>query len=493
MWTENGELVYRAPKGIILPDDVALLRARKVEIIQAIGNDLPRADALLAPRSAMDVVSLTFQQQWLWNRYQDNADARHVTIKLSMRLSGSLDIEILRAAIDAVCLRHEALRTRIVTVNGVPRQLIEDAYRCDLQVMARHADRTQNALDEVRRLASEFLDEPIDPATGPLFKVRLISLSRRDHVLALAMDHLISDGLSADILLSELFLSYAALARRQPLSLSRAPIQYPDYAVWQRKLHVLWKQQHEEYWRSRLDGATRIQLPIVADTGNAPFSVAGFEIQIGRALTDGLCQLARRESTTLARTMLAVYALLVSILSGNKDFILPFNVMGRHMASLSGTIGYFAHILYLRIQIAAHDTFLDVLRHINAELTAANEHLDFGQMGMLLPQFHLGTRFQWNEHRQQRSTASAVMHGAGAGDLRIKPFQLSGGIGADAKATIDLVLDFSDGPQGIVAIVAYRADLFTADAMDRFSCGMKTLIGEVLQDPDRCHTAGLGG
>jgi len=487
VWAVNGELRYKGPRGALRPDELAQLHAQKLASIASLKQHVSTADLPLQARSLLEVVPLTYQQQWLWNRRQRIGDWHHQTnMALAIRLRGPLNVEWMQASVDDLSNRHEALRTRITIRDGVPIQHIEEPATHVLRCTRVTAEAAEGPESAAARLAVKFCEAPLDATAGPLFEAQLFELGDADHVLVLVMDHLISDGYSMGIAIREICTNYAARARGDPPS-QPIPLQYADYAVWQQRSRAIWKRQHDSYWTERLAGATRMRLPPDAGiTGVAPLTARVSKMKISGTFSDGMRRLAIRERTTLARSILAVYATAVFLASNMRDFVIPCTVIGRQPPATLQVVGYFTHLLYLRCQLAEEDTFLDILRRIDDEWNAADAHDDHGQMAVMMPHFESGTRFHWNPW-----TNEAAGYRTGVPDapqqtspiVRMEPFALPKFVRADGRTYLDIVVEFRDSAAGISSEIGYRADLFTARTIEQFSRGMGSIIAKAVEDP----------
>lgn len=437
-------------------------------------------------RTRGDVVPLTFQQQWLWGAIPDKSRSR-LAMVLARRLYGPLRVDFLKESLDTIIRRHGALRTRIVTIGGHPKQHVDEIDECDLET-ASIAGATDDVESEARRLAADFVYEPFDLTVGPLFKVKLLRLSDHDHVLALAMDHIVSDVVSMQIVLRELRILYVELAQGRPPSLPKVRLQYGDYALWQQRTSADWGKSHIAYWQERLSGATRIRFPVDAGiTGIKPFSKVPMQVGLGKQVSAGLRELARNKKTTPARVVLALYVALLSRICNTRDLVVPFNTTGRHLPGYEDVIGYFPHILYLRIKLAGNDSFLDVLLRVDMELNSALRHDDLGQMINLVPELLEGAWFQWDpwvsyadDEAARRNSAPGELDAVSA-----KSFALpQPGLDADAIGIrIDLLFAFRDIGEEIVGKGNYRADLFKASTMDMFCRNLRRFAQQLLVDP----------
>jgi hypothetical protein len=433
----------------------------------------------------IEIVPLSIQQQMLWDR-DGLLQRRNITTGGALRVTGRLDILILRRALEIVCQRHKALLTRIIVAHGTPRQHVEAIPGDLLQELPSRVDDSETSMQRAVAAATKFREAPFDFASGPLFRCGLLKLGSGDHLLILAMDHIIGDGISTRILLKELTLCYEDIAQNRRSSLPAAPMRYGDYALWQRQGEAAREEIHGVYWKRRLGNAHRILFPIDADiTCVPPNKVVDLRIELGEAGSIALRQIARKLQTTLARVVLGLYVAWIAVLTGSRDFVVPFNGMGRRPQDL-GTVGLFAHILYLRMELKEGYTFLDVVRESSRELNYAYEHLDFGKTAALRPEFHLDARFQWEGDPVEGPGArrTPAMRGASRDSWSARPFRLSSGIDDNSRGSIHIALRFKDSRSGIVGTGAYRADLFKASTIARFSDVMHSLVRNIRQDPN---------
>jgi non-ribosomal peptide synthetase component F/aryl carrier-like protein len=446
-------------------------------------DDESVAEFPLTARLPGEPVPLTFQQRFRLGQIQKDNGWHNPVIWRALRFHGELDIERLGASLNAIRRRHEALRTRIVPIDGIPHQHIDDSYERNLELISLADEGQEKVEEKALRFARKFIDEPADLAIGPLFRSVLLRLADRDHILVLAFDHIIFDGVSINIFLSDLWILYEGSIS----SLPEVSIQYGDYAVWQAKTKTQewWKRHHAPYWQGRLQGAQRIRLPVDVETdGVTPFSGTPWRLSLGRLLTDSLRELARRERTTLARIVLALYGCCVARLGDTKDFVIPFNHMGRLDPKLMHTIGYFPHIMYLRLELSEGDTFLEVLNNINTELSSAYKHDDFGQLVVLMPGLLEGTWFQWEPRASPDNVEWPIKLGSkenpvSAVELQLPPSDHN----PDVKMKYDIGVVFEDSAEGLVVDGAYRTDLFTAETMRKFDETLRSLAEIITENP----------
>ncbi|HEY6925330.1 MAG TPA: condensation domain-containing protein, partial [Steroidobacteraceae bacterium] len=326
---------------------------------------------------------LSFAQQRLWfiDQLEGAGAAYHITG--SVRLHGVLDKAALQRALDSIVERHEVLRTTFRLEQGRPIQVIGPAGPFALQERdLRPAEGGAEGWDAnpgqgaarvaweadiaaaVAREAGEETSERFDLTTGPLIRGRLLQLADDEHVLLVTMHHIVSDGWSIGILLRELSLLYAAYRDGQESPLTPLPIQYADYALWQRR----WLQGDVlkgqlEYWQKHLEGAPELlQLP----TDRARPLVQryrGGEVAfgLGASLTRELKEVSQQQGTTLFMTLYAGFALLLSKLSAQQDLVIGTGIANRQHTEVDELIGFFVNTLALRARLADEMRVSDLL------------------------------------------------------------------------------------------------------------------------------------
>jgi Condensation domain len=420
-----------------------------------------------SPRLPTDEVPLTFSQRWTWTFVE--LDKLHTTrsVAVATRLCGPLDDAVLGKSLDELVRRHEALRTRIVTYNGRQWQEIDAPQRNSLQILEL-ADRPQTEREcEARRLAEQLIHEPLRISVGPLFAARLLRLGRQEHVLVIAMDHMISDGASIGIVMRDLWAIYAQLQRQPSLSLPSIPVQFADYAVWQHKTHHSWMQDHGSYWNGQLAGARRIDL---IRSGAArvirPIRVAVLPIRIEAGLATALRDLCQREKTTLPMGVLTAYIAAIAHWCDVSDVTVTLISTGRLQAQVRSTVGYFACAMYLRIVPGANDNFVDLLRRVGQVYTDACEHADSGRVAAQrpMPEFISNPRFNWIP-AQFNVSPTGYLRNPGMNDAGLEEhrFETSQRNDFDAQGGgPELLLSESGGT--IEGGIWYRSDLPGADA-----------------------------
>ena len=414
LWSDSGKIHYRAAAGHISKEDIDVLRERKAEILGVLEQSFEPCAIKhsVGPRRAgSEPVPLTFSQQasWKWlktigmkynTRYCANA----------MRLAGELNIDCLKMAFAELIVRHEVLRMRIVPAenDAVTQQIIE-GRQCELELFSLDESFASDREAEARRLVEELVNQQCDVTVDPLFAARLIRIEDNDHVLVVALDHIIADALSVGIALRDVWILYLQGLRGLTLSLSKVPLQFADCAVWEQKTDAAWMAEHGPYWKERLAGATRTRVAVGGKRmPSGPFKMLEAPVRFTSELTERLRQWAQREHTTLVMAVLTAYVALVARWTETSDITLAFLSAGRNRPELDNTIGFFAFVLYLRIEVLPDDSLVDLLHRVTREYYTALKHQDFGRNWLSWPdaEYTKTTAFNW--HRRMLTGSQPI-------------------------------------------------------------------------------------
>lgn len=436
------------------------------------------------PRLPTEPVPLTYSQQWTWGALDLARNPSSRSVVVASRLSGRLDIDSLRRSCEALLRRHEALRTTIVVVDDSPWQRIELNQDLSFEIFDLRAVPILSREAQAKGLAEELVREPVDISVGPLFAVRLLRLRDDESVFVAAMDHMISDGFSAGVLLRDLWTMYVQSVRGEPISVLPLRVQFADYAVWQKKGQHSWIARHGQYWRGRLAGAAAAEI-FAREMSASEVKMASVPVRVARSATNRLREMARREGTTLVLAALAVYAALLLRRSGRSDVVIYFVSMGRSYPCLRNTIGYFGASLLLRIEILAGDDFLHLLRRVTRDYAAAEAHADFGFLAAQPDNAELASSPRFNWYAGQSQTSSVDIHDPMSADeagLRYSGFEIQPRTDVDARrGGMELMIAETD--ERIDGQLWYRADCFPSSALAQFALSFGSLIEAVTDSP----------
>jgi amino acid adenylation domain-containing protein len=427
---------------------------------------------------------VSFAQEALW--FLDQLDPGRPTFNVSagVRVSGPLDLPALERAFAEIVARHEALRTTFATADGLPVQVIAQAGAAVVERIDLTALPETERLAEAERRAVAESRRPFDLARGPLARAVVIRLAEKEHAIVLTMHHIVTDGWSFGVAARELAALYQAFLAGAPSPLPGLPVQYADYAVWQRdRLRGEALDGLLGYWTGRLSGVPPLELP--TDRPRPAVRTArGAEhfFRLPAALAGSIRALARREGATPFMTLLAAFQALLFRYSGQEDFVVGSPVANRNRAEVEGLIGYFINMLALRADLSGGPTFRTLLSRVRAESLGAfeNQDLPFEKLVEALqpgrdlsrtPLFQVMFVFQNHE-----------IPDPGRSDLTLAPLETGEGTGT---AKFDLTLAMADDGPEMAGSFEYDADLFDPATIARMVEHFVTLLETVAAEPGR--------
>jgi amino acid adenylation domain-containing protein len=434
-------------------------------------------------RAGSGPAPLSFAQQRLWFLEQLYPGTPLHNISRVIRLSGTLDAEVLQRTFDAVVARHEALRTTIVTTNGTPMQVVTAASSVPIVATdLRNLAAPEREVEE-RRLVLEATRRPFDLARGPLFRGMLLRLGDEEHLLLVSMHHIVSDGWSMGVLSRELTSFYEAFTTGTPGELPDLPIQYSDYAVWQReRLQGERLKRELAYWREQLQGAPPvIGLPTDRPRPSVQSSRGAKQsILLPAGVSRQLRALSQREGVTLFATMLAAFQILLARYAGQDDIVVGSPIAGRTRTETEGLIGFFVNTLALRTDLSGDPTFRELLRRVREVTLGAYAHPD-------IPFEQLVEELQ-PERDMSRTPIFQValaMQNVPHHKLELRGLTLRSEPTDSGTAKFDLTLFITEQGAGLRAAMEYCTDLFDAGTIDRLLGHFRVLLDGIVGDPDR--------
>jgi amino acid adenylation domain-containing protein len=430
------------------------------------------------------VFPLSFAQQRLWVLDRLEPDSAVYNIPIALRVKGLLQLDAIRASLNAIFRRHEVLRASFREQDGSPVQIIFPPTPLPIPLVDLSQLPPSRQEEEATRLAREDAHAPFDLSHGPVLRASILKLDEQDHVLLLNVHHIVFDGWSRHILLRELTLNYAAYSTNLPSPLPELAIQYTDYAVWQREFlsgEVLEKQV--SYWREQLAGApSHIELPTDRPRPLLQtFNGAHESRLLSRSIVDALKTLSRKENVTFFMTLLAAFNVLLSRYSGQEDVVVGSPIAGRSRAEVENLIGLFVNMLALRTDLSGNPSFSELLRRVRETCLKAYAHQDLPFEKLveeIKPERDLGQNpiFQVMFALQNLSTDSEQ-----TGGLSITPFRVGGG----TNAKFDLTLTVSERHDGLATNFEYNTDIFDSATIQAMQEHWHTLLQGIVADPDR--------
>ncbi len=438
----------------------------------------PAPEPELRPRSDDDTPPpLSFAQERLWFLEQLTPGLAVYNVPLALRLEGALDPARLALALRGLAARHEVLRTRFASAGGRPVQAIEPAESvasplpvADLETLAAARDA------EALRLVAEEAARPFDLARAPLVRARLLRLHAGEHLLLLTFHHAVSDGWSLGVALGDLASLYAG----EPLP--PLPVQYADYAVWQRELLSGERLERQlAYWRERLAGLPPLELP--ADRPRPPVRGhrgGGVAVALPASLAAPLRRLGRAAGATLFMTLLSGFAAVLARWSGQDDLAVGTAVANRRRRELEGLVGFFVNTLVLRADLAGGPPFAALLARAREATLGAFAHQD-------LPFERLveALRPARDTGRNPLVQVLLVLQNMPLPRLDLPGLALSAVAVESRTAKFDLTLSLAEGDDGsIVGGLEYDADLFEAATAARLAGHLARLLAAAVAAPE---------
>ena len=344
--------------------------------------------AIIGPRRSLDIVTLperpgrlplSYAQQRLWFLDKLEGSSAEYNMRKALRLKGELDCPAFERALNALIARHETLRTRFDEEDGEPSQVIEPTVDLPLVIEDLSALEPAEGERRVEVAMRAEADTPFDLGRGPLLRVRLLKLAEREHIFLCTFHHIIFDGWSSAVFYRDLSALYEAFRRGEDTTpLKALPVQYADYALWQReRLEGEELERQLAYWKSQLADAPALALPTdLARPLQPSFAGGRHSLHLGPEIASRLKELSRQENATLFMTLLAAFQLLLSRYSGEEDISVGIPAANRNHLELEDLIGFFLDTLVLRTDLSGAPSFRELLRRVQKVTLEAYAHAD---------------------------------------------------------------------------------------------------------------------
>jgi hypothetical protein len=430
-------------------------------------------------REDANSLPLSFHQQRLWFLDQLDPGSPLYNIPVAILLTGPLSVKALEQSLNQIRQRHEVLQTRFTTVEGHPVQERVSDLTLKLPVIDLRELPESERQQAVQRLAKEEARRSFDLSQGPLLRVKLLHLGEAEHVMLFTMHHIVSDGWSRGVIIQELAALYEAVCSGKPSSLSELPIQYADFAAWQREwLQGEVLESQLSYWKQQLGGTLPV-LNLPTDRPRPPLQTFRGDkrsLMLPKSLTKELKALSQGQGVTLFTTLLAGFNILLNWYTGQEDLVVGTDVANRNWAETEGLIGFFINQLVLRADLSGNPTFQELLVQVREVTLGAYAHqeLPFDKLVEALnPARDLS--------RAPLFQVKFVLQNA-----PIPPLELSGLTVSvldeidTGTATLDLFLAMVETEQGIMVVLQYNTDLFDASSIDQLLGHLKTVLDTVV-------------
>ncbi|MEM6404357.1 MAG: condensation domain-containing protein, partial [Cyanobacteria bacterium P01_D01_bin.116] len=439
-------------------------RLTLVELLRKEGINPLKLPIIPAIRKSKNV-PLSWAQERLWFLNQLEGSSATYNIPAAVRISGNLNINALQQALSEILQRHEALRTSFQTLNGTPIQVIDLEATMKINTVDLQQLETIQQENSVIEQAQEEATTPFDLENAPLIRCSLLQLDTREYVLLLTMHHIVSDGWSIGVLIQELSSLYQAFIEGESSPLEQLPIQYGDFAVWQKQYlsgEVLSTQL--DYWKQQLSGAPDLlQLP----TDYPRPTVQTYQgrtqsFSINTDLTTKLQGLSQESGTTLFMTLYAAFITLLHRYSGESDILIGSPIANRNRSEIEGLIGFFVNTLVLRTSFEDNPSFKELLAQVRETTLKAYDHQDVPfetVVEALQPKRSLS--------HSPLFQVMFVLQNAPMGDVELPGVNLSPMELENTIAKFDLTLSITETDQGLVGEWEYNTDLFDSQTIER--------------------------
>ncbi|WDD36886.1 amino acid adenylation domain-containing protein (plasmid) [Nostoc sp. UHCC 0926] len=485
LWVEGNRLCVDAPEGVLTPETRDLLTKHKTELILLLHQENADncTDLPLIKAERPQNLPLSFAQERLWLLNQLEPDNPFYNEQVALKLHGKLNVVALEQSLNKIISRHEALRTNFRTFNEQPVQVIAESLTLNLSVV----DLTE-LLESEREIACQQLAtaeaiQPFDVANSGLIRASVLKLTELEHVLLLTFHHIVFDAWSMGVLMQELATIYSALCNNLPPELPELPIQYADFAIWQRRwLQTEVLQTQLDYWKQLLKNApTLLELPTDRPRpAIQTFHGALQSVEFSEELTEAIANFSRQEGATLFMTLLAAFVTLLYRYTGSDNIVVGTPLAKRDRLELEGLIGFFVNTLALRTDLSGNPSFQQLLSRVRQVMLQAYTHPD-------LPFEELVKALQPQRDLSHTPLFQVmfVLENAPISEIELPGLTVSS-LGTErTTAKFDLTLFIKNTPSGLIAAWQYNTDLFDSGTIERMAGHFVTLVEGVIANPQQ--------
>ena len=431
-----------------------------------------------------DFLPLSYSQQRLWFLEQLDPGSSTYNLFSAYLLKGDLDVSALEQTFNEIVRRHEILRTVFKSEDGNPTQVVLSNLTIKIPVVDLRARASaEERWTEARRMFTEEARRPFDLTTGPLLRITLLQLADDEHVLLRATHHIVSDGWSAGVLFREVSEIYAALADGRPSTLADLPIQYADYAKWQRQRFDGERlESHLSYWRKQLANIATLQFPTdrPRQTLQAACGARKYFV-FSERLSSELKSLSHRHGATPFMILLAAFQTLLHRYSGQTDIAIGSAVAGRSRNEFEALLGLFLNVLILRLDLSGNPTFVETIARAREVCLGALRHqeLPFEKLvEELHPERLLGRNPLFQVSFAYQNTPQVPLR---LSRITVEDLEVETGI---ARFDLHLFMEEVDGH--LNGYCDYDINLFDAGTIERMLGHFQTLLEGIVADPEQC-------
>jgi amino acid adenylation domain-containing protein len=424
-------------------------------------------------------IPLSFSQARLWLLNQLEPESSAYNLPTAYRITGQLDIVALKQSLEEIVQRHEALRTTFVAVNGQPFQVIHDTQAVRLSVL----DVQDLPETEVKRLVTGLAAQPFDLATGPLWRVHLLHLGGEDHLLLFTIHHIIFDEWSENIFFKELAALYEGFFTGKRSPLPELPIQYADFADWQRQwLQGKTLESQLDYWKQQLANTPPVlELPTDRPRPSV-MSYAGKKLylELPKSLSEALKELSQQEGVTLYMMLLAAFKTLLYRYSNQSDIVVGSPIAGRNRTETEDLIGFFVNTLVLRTDLSGNPSVRELLGRIREVTLGAYDHQDL-PFEKLVEELQPERSLSYNPLFQ----VMFVFQNTPLGQRELSGLTLNPQLVESQATQLDLTLELEETVSGLKGCLDYNTDLFDDTTITRMAGHFQTLLEGMVAHPEQ--------
>ncbi|MFE9426975.1 amino acid adenylation domain-containing protein [Kitasatospora sp. NPDC006697] len=466
------------------PFDFATLRALSALVDGLLGEQAAPALPVLAPVARTGPVRASFAQERLWFLHQLDPDTAQYNFPVFLRMSGALDSAALATALSALVARHEGLRTVLTAEDGQAFQTVLPAAPVDLPLHDLTALPAEQREAAAERLARVQYGAPFDLGTGPVLRCALVRLDAAEHILLLTTHHVLIDGWSAGVLRRELAELYAAARAGRPHTLPELPVQYPDYAIWERALAEAGRHQEQvDHWRERLRGVADLPgLPLDHPRPATPAHRGrSLEFRIPAATTEALQALCRSEESTLFMALLSALYGLVNRRTGETDLAVGTDSANRSDPRTEPLIGFFVNQVVLRTDLRGEPTWRELLRRAKQTALDAYAHQELPFEEVVKAVAPARSRNQSPLFQIKFVLNNAGREEAGFPGLTVRPYEVD----LIDSSRFDLTVVLTQDQDGIAGHLNYDSELFEHATMAEIAEQYPALVAAMADGPDQ--------
>jgi amino acid adenylation domain-containing protein len=468
------------PLSSLLETPTVAALARHVETAMRAGQALAVPPIVHTAREAE--TPLSHAQQRLWFLHQLDPTSPAYNMPLALRLTGQLDTVALERAINEIVRRHESLRTTFRMSEGRLVQIPVSARTLTLETIDLKDVPAAEREAAIRRLAAEEAGRPFELTSDELLRFSLLRVAEDEHVALLTMHHIISDGWSMGVLVQELAPLYEAFSTGGSSPLPELPIQYADYAVWQRQLFDSeFLETQLAYWREHLGGEPQV-LNLPTDRPRPPvqtFTGRRQSLLLTPELTKSINSLSQKEGVTLFMTLLAVFDILLSRYSGQEEIVVGTDVANRNQLETEGLIGLFVNQLVLRTDLSGQPTFRELLARVRRVTLDAYVHQD-----LPLDKLVEALNPERDLSRSPLFQVMLVLQNAPVQRLSLSGLTMQVLSSEPQTSKFDLSLYVTENDAGLLCDLEYNTDLFDSATIAQMLDSFHRLLAEAVVHPD---------